>query len=264
MRRCYGYLFARESLYKFNKLLFDLGLRGMGVLNFENDRMSGELHFFRKFLAGRPGLLVMDVGANRGTYAGKVRASCPDARIYAFEPHPSTFRFLRDRSNIDNFEAINLGLGDIVGSMRLFDRPAGTDGTEHASLYREVIEDIHRSAATEFTVGITTVDDFAAQENIRRIDLLKIDTEGNELKVLQGAKKSLEDHMIEMVQIEFNAMNTVSRVFFRDFRALLADFDCYRLLPVGMLPITDYNPLYCELFAFQNLLFIRRGSSFNA
>jgi hypothetical protein len=63
-----------------------------------------------------------------------------------------------------------------------------------------------------------------------------------------------------MVQLEFNEMNTVSRVFFRDFFTLLGDrYDIYRLLPGGLLPITKYRPLQCELFAYQNLLFVRRG-----
>ena len=91
------------------------------------------------------------------------------------------------------------------------------------------------------------------------IRLLKIDTEGSELKVLLGAAKTLQAQRIDMIQIEFNEMNVVSRVFFRDYFQLLREFDIYRLLPGELLPLRDYRPLYCELFAFQNLLAVRKG-----
>jgi len=259
----YRRLFARKSLYRFNKLLFDLGVRGMGLFNFENDRISGEHAFFQNFLAGCHNLQIFDIGANKGQYSCRIRTICPDATIYAFEPHPATFALLRTKAMKYNFEAINKGLSDVSGSMQLFDRADNTDGSEHASLYRQVIEDIHGSGATACNVIVTTVDDFVAERNIRQIDLLKIDTEGNELKVLQGARTALASQMIDLVQIEFNEMNVASRVFFRDFFTLLSSYSCYRLLPGGLLPIVNYRPLYHELFAFQNLLFIRRGSRFD-
>jgi len=259
----YRRLFARKSFYLFNKLLFDLGVRGMGLFNFENDRISGEYSFFQNFLAGRNSLQIFDVGANKGQYSCRIRTICPDATIYAFEPHPVTFSLLQPEAVRHNLEAINKGLSDISGSMQLFDRTDNNDGSEHASLYRQVIEDIHGSGATACNVIITTIDDFMAERNIRHIDLLKIDTEGNELKVLQGARTALASQMIDMIQIEFNEMNVASRVFFRDFFTILSSYSCYRLLPGDLLPIVNYRPLYHELFAFQNLLFIRRGSSYD-
>ena len=45
----YRLLFARRFFYKFNKLLYNLSLRGLGVLNFESDKLSisGEDHFVK-------------------------------------------------------------------------------------------------------------------------------------------------------------------------------------------------------------------------
>jgi hypothetical protein len=36
---CYRYIFARSIFYKFNKLLFNLGIKGLGILNFENSKV---------------------------------------------------------------------------------------------------------------------------------------------------------------------------------------------------------------------------------
>ncbi len=257
----YRAIFARPSCYLFNKLLFDLSLRGLGLLNYENDLVSGESYFLREILKRYDKPLVLDVGANRGTYARKIMQHAPGALLYAFEPHPATFRVLQQAGLQYGFEAINCGMGAETGTLTLYDRQPDDEGTEHATLYREVIEDIHQSSASALDVEIGTIDRFMADRGIDHITLLKIDTEGHEYQALLGARRALAEDRIDLIQIEFNEMNVVSHVFFRDFMQLLGDaFDVYRLLPNALLPLSTYRPRLCELFAFQNLLFVRRGS----
>ena len=258
----YRTLFARPGCYHLNKLLFDLSARGLGLQNYQNDRVSGEAYVLHRLLARYPKPVVLDVGANRGNYAEKVLSSIAGAELYAFEPHPETFRALEIVARRRNFQARNCGMGAEPGTLKLYDRQAGGEGTEHASLYREVIEGIHQVPAVETEVAVTTVDAFVAEQGIRQIAMLKIDTEGHEYQVLCGARETLERGAIDLIQIEFNEMNVVSRVFYRDFYNLLAgQYDIYRLLPGGLLPLAKYRPLHCELFTFQNLLFVRRGQS---
>ena len=262
MASLYRALFARPSCYHFNKLLFDLSARGLGLQNYENDRVSGEWFVLRRLLARYPKPVVLDVGANRGNYAEKVLTVIAGAELYAFEPHPETFSALEVVAKRCNFQARNCGMGAQSGTLKLYDRQAGGEGTEHASLYREVIEGIHQVQAVATEVVVSTVDAFVREQGIERIAMLKIDTEGHEYQVLCGARETLDRGAIDLIQIEFNEMNVVSRVFFRDFYNLLAgQFDIYRLLPGGLLPITKYRPLQCELFTFQNLLFVRRGGN---
>jgi FkbM family methyltransferase len=254
----YRKAFARKGFFKFNKFLFDLSLRGLGIHNFENDEISGESHFFRTVLAKQKSLTVLDVGSNRGDYATRLKGICPGATIYAFEPHPKIFQALQREAVKNNYQAFNFGFGDREGPTKLFDRRSETDGSQHATLYREVIEEIHGTPVASVDVEIRTIDSFVSENPIERVTLLKIDTEGNEFNVLLGAADAIKNDMIDMIQIEFNEMNTVSRVFFRDFHSLLRGYDFYRLLPNGLLPIRKYQPIYCELFAFQNLLLVRK------
>jgi len=258
---CYRRLFARPACFKFNKLLLELSMRGLGVKNAENDEASGETHFLTNILSRYDKPVVLDVGANRGNYARKIMSLRPDATLYAFEPHPATFSQLQQAAEECGFEAINCGMGSAVGHLHLFDyQEAEGSGTEHASVYRDVIEGLHRGAASGMEVCLSTVDTFVGERALKRITLLKIDTEGHEYQVLQGAAETLAREAVELIQVEFNDMNTVSRVFFRDFLALLGDrYDFYRLLPGGLLPISNYRPLLCEIFAYQNLLFVLRG-----
>jgi FkbM family methyltransferase len=255
--------FVGVTFYRVNNLLFELGMRGLGIGNFENDRVSGEEHLFHKLLAGPDDLLVIDVGANEGDYSSTLLECCPNAKVYAIEPHPQTFKLLEAKAARNNFKAFNMGFSDIAGTMQLFDRVAEGGGTQHASLYRGVIEDLHKVEAESVEVQICTLDSFVVSQGISHINLLKIDTEGNELKVLLGATQILARNLVDIIQIEFNEMNTISRVFFKDFFELLKGYDCYRLLPDGLLPIPQYRPSSCELFAFQNILFVRKGYRFN-
>jgi hypothetical protein len=50
-------------------------------------------------------------------------------------------------------------------------------------------------------------------------------------------------------------MNGFSRVFLRDFRELLSRHTAYRMLPSGIISVSDF-PLVSELFAFQNVVFV--------
>ncbi|MDP9316966.1 MAG: FkbM family methyltransferase [Chloroflexota bacterium] len=254
----YRKLFARRRFYKFNELLFHVSLRGLGVLNYQNDRISGEAWFIDHIVGQKPNLLVLDVGANEGGYANRIRQRSPSAVIHAFEPHPRTYKQLAEAAAHHGYTSHNVGLGEEHGEMELFDYAGEGDGSQHASLYKDVIEQIHQGTATATQVHIVTVDAFLDQRNIQHVDLLKIDTEGHELKVLVGAKRAIAEGRIDCLHIEFNEMNVVSRVFFKDLYDLLPGYAFFRMLPDGLAPLGAYRPLTYEIFAFQNIVARRR------
>lgn len=255
----YRMLFAKRVFRKMNTRLFQLGLSGLGVMNYENDKVSGERYVIRNLLhqlikSSHP--VFFDVGANVGEFSTALSASFPLATTHAFEPHPENFRMLEGSIDPKRVKCHNIALGSATGPAKLFDR-SSVNGSEHASLHEAVISDIHKEDATVVETQVFMLDDIAENEEIEFIDFLKIDTEGHELFVLQGASRLLETGRIGCIQFEFNEMNTVSRVFFSDFRKILMDYDLFRLLPKGLLPLND-SPLRTELFAFQNILVIKK------
>lgn len=256
-------LFCRARFQRVHRLMFALSLRGMGLLNYENDQVSGEDAFLRKVAAWRQNgpLVVFDVGANVGDYSRLIRRHASQAEVYAFEPHPETFAHLTKDAAQYGYLALNVGLSDVAGSQQIYDY-ADRGGTAHASLYQAVIEDLHKGVAAAWDVELTSLDALCHERGIEHIHLLKIDTEGNELKVLQGARETLEAGRIDLIHFEFNGMNVVSRSFFRDFYELLPDFDFYRLLPEEMNPLGAYDPLFCEIYGFQNIVAVRKASDF--
>lgn len=129
------------------------------------------------------------------------------------------------------------------------------DGSSHASLYQDVFAKIRNKNFGKHTVKVSTVDFLIGQYSLESIDLLKIDTEGNEYKVLRGAEQAIAGKAIKVIHFEFNEMNLVSRVKFRDFWDILKGYNLFRILPGGrLLPIKQYNTLYGELYAYQNIV----------
>lgn len=259
IKKIYVFLFARKALYKLNLLLYKLSLRGLGVLNYENDQVSGERAFIRFLLAsGRLEKgVILDVGANVGHYSIMLRKNKVTLPVYAFEPHPVAFNHLQQAARQYDFTPVPHGAGHEVATAVIYDY-ANNGGSEHASMYQEVITGLRQQAADAVNIALTTVDDFAADNQIREIALLKIDTEGNELNVLKGAAGCIASGMIKVIQLEFNEMNVIARTFFKDIADLLPGYDLYRLLPDGPRALGAYNVTAFEIFAFQNIVAIRR------
>jgi len=201
-------------------------------------------------------MTIFDVGAHRGGYAKCVRRFNDSARIVAFEPHPTTFKVLQENIKDLNIETYNIALGNRSDVAMLYDYKQ-KGGSEHASLYESTIADMYHEETQCYRVGVDTIDDVMSRLRIASIDLLKIDTEGNELAVLQGAISAIKERRIKVIQFEFNATDIYSRVFLRDFFELLEGYKFYRLIQDGKIAFNKYDALTCEIFAFQNIVAIR-------
>jgi len=253
--KLYARLFGKRFFLKFNKLLFNLGLRGLGILNYQNSYLTGEKAWLKDYLKDKDKPVVIDVGANVGSYSLDVFDLNKDAFIIAFEPHPQTYKKLTAKVKSDSFKAYNKGVSDTDGVIELYDYK-DKDGSSHASLYEEVITDLHRGVSASHQVEVVNLDSILVKENINIVDLLKVDTEGNEFNVLLGAMEHIKNNKIMAIHFEFNEMNIVSRVSFKDFWDLLSSkYNFYRILAGGgLLEIRNYSPVMCEIYAFQNIV----------
>jgi FkbM family methyltransferase len=259
----YRKLFAKKAFANINRYLYTLSLKGLGINNYENDYYSGENFLLNNLKLDTPDSIIFDVGANVGNYANHLTNLYPKSTIYSFEPHPKIFTTLQNNcNNSENIKIFNFGFGDSEKELVLYDYKDEEQGSEHASLYKEVFDNIYKVDTEQYNIQIKTIDDFVKEKNIHNITLLKTDTEGNDYSVLLGAEESLRNNLIDIIHFEFNSMNTASRVYFKDFFYLLNKFDLYRLLPTSALKITDYEPVYNEIFGFQNIVAVRKDSQF--
>jgi FkbM family methyltransferase len=145
-----------------------------------------------------------DIGANVGQTSVTALANFTGARIIAFEPDSTTFHALIKNIHNSRFQPFNLALSDKSGEAHFFDY--GALATSNSLVEDSQYAARARHPATVRTVKCDTLDDFCIAHGIERIDVLKIDTEGHELAVLQGAKKMLASKLIRFVYVEFNTL----------------------------------------------------------
>ena len=108
-------------------------------------------------------------------------------------------------------------------------------------------------------INTTTLDEYVSINKIGEIDLLKIDVEGHELDVLNGAHKCLQENKIGCIQFEFGGCNIDTRTFFQDFWYLLVEkhgFLIFRITPLGTKPVKTYSELD-EIFLTTNFFAVK-------
>lgn len=262
IRRIYLYLLGRKTFFRLHQHLYFVGLNGMGFLNWEDFSQSGEAYLAKKICKLKKNLKVLDVGAHHGEYSQMIRNLSKTAEIIAFEPHPQSFKILAEGATTYDIKICNLALGSDAGTATLYDQTGEENGSLLATFHEEVLSKIYCKSSAGQAVHVDTVDNWMKKNNIEHIDLLKVDTEGHELEVLQGAKKSIEEGVIDLIQFEFNSSAVIRGVFITDVMSLLENFEFYRLLPRGFYPVKKQNRENYEIQTFQNIVAVRQGSEF--
>jgi FkbM family methyltransferase len=236
-----------------------------GILKWQNSQLSGESHILNKVLPvifKNKKLIIFDVGANIGSYALELIDCINISKLYCFEPNPKAFeKLVSSVANIENISPQNIGFGANKEHLNIHVYEHDEE-TEHASIYKDVLNDLHRINKTKpFKIELSTLDEFCKEKDIETINFLKIDTEGHELSVLTGAQKLLQKGTIDVIQFEFNEMNVISRVFLKDFYDCLTDYDIYRMDSNRLIHLPRYESKN-EIFQFQNFLAIHKKLEF--
>lgn len=149
-------------------------------------------------------IIIFDVGAHRGQSAKRFRKLFKNAKIFSFEPFPAAFNKLK-LLKIDNFRAFNFGFSDRT-EMRNFCVNKGSQTNSLLPLTKsakavwggnDALSEVDR-----ITCEFRKVDEFCKLNSICSIDFLKIDVQGAEFEVLQGAHDLLQEKKIQVIQIE--------------------------------------------------------------
>ncbi len=104
---------------------------------------------------------------------------------------------------------------------------------------------------------VTTLDLYVLEKCIEKVDLVKIDVEGYESEVIEGARTFLRTCQPRYVQLEFNWHQLFRNKTLNWFAGQLTDYDCYQLLPNDWVKRDVKDPL-CNIFLFSNFVFVRR------
>lgn len=251
-------LAGRKFFYPLFKSLHTASIIG---LNYDNADIAtnGELIFLKKLTKQwqkeqKEQLVLFDVGANIGEYTLFLNDTFDafETQIFAFEPAHKTYNTLAANvKEFSNIKPVRYGLSSSTNSATLF---SSVEGDTLASLYqRDIIKSNTNTVLQEERVDLITLDEFCATNGIDTIDLLKIDVEGNELQVLEGAANMLSKGKINCIQFEFGGTAIDSRIYLKDFKDLFEKYDLQfgRILRDFELPISEYSE-HLEVFHYSN------------
>lgn len=224
-----------HTLYDFDILVDPVADRGLEeALYYCGTYEAGTLWVLQQCL--RPGDVFIDVGANIGLMS-LVAARAVGARghVYACEPDPGTYAILKQNIEINqlrNLSTFPIALGASAATLalhRTIDRNRGS-----ASLAAP-----GEAGDGGTLVPVKTLDEFCREHAISNVRMLKIDVEGWELPVLQGAQKLLEgapapvkEAQSPIVCVEYSRRNATESNELLDvyrFITSLRRYDIFRL-----------------------------------
>lgn len=231
---------------------------------------NGEIDLARRIIAAastKSDMIVIDVGANVGDWLRPVLDAFPQgspsisrARVFAFEPVPATREMLARNVQAHARGAIvsieNFALSNAEGEARMttFEATAGTHTLR-------TVGDPRQSELGSVLVRVTTLSAFASARGLAHIDLLKIDTEGFDRLVFEGARPLLAAERISVAQFEYNHRWVATRSFLKDVFDMLEGlpYSIVRLMPDHVEFIDGWHPEF-ERFFEANYAIVHRSS----
>jgi FkbM family methyltransferase len=146
---------------------------------------------------------IVDVGANVGSFALYAAQSCPEARIFCYEPEQQNFSLLKQNLQINRLEgrvaAFQCGVGSSSGRRKL------AVGISQLAAF----DDLRQSANYQL-VDCTTLGDIRTAHRLESLDLLKMNCEGAEYEILEACSNRDYEGILN-IRLEYHNLDTGSR-----------------------------------------------------
>ena len=206
---------------------------------YEIQKYPNPFGFQKQLLSSIQSPVIFDAGAHHGYISTRYHQLFPAGTIYAFEPFPGSFSILERRTKaISKIHPFNLAISNKTGrsvfhanSSVATNSLLPTDSNAQAIGGKDLLETIET-----INVETTTLDDFCRKHNIDRIDLLKMDVQGAEYLILDGAKNLLSQGKVGLIYTEIIIIPSYEgQLHLHEFleRVYTAGFDLYGIYNIS-------------------------------
>lgn len=202
-------------------MVFVRNILGIFKIKYESESLKIK-NEIKKYSPKDP--VILEAGASDGTDTIEFPKLFPNSKIYAFEPVSKNYSVLSSRvSNLKNVFIFRLALSDknesceinISKNVNKLNSTASSSSLlkpkEHISFHPEIVFD------TKETVEATTIDSWAQKNNISKIDVLWLDLQGMEYKVLKASPVILETVKVVYSEVSLKEMYEDS-LLYEDFK----------------------------------------------
>lgn len=149
-----------------------------------------EKEYIQQFLPDNP--IIIEAGGHIGRDAIQMSKIWPNGHVYTFEPVPDLYKKLTvNIARYANITAYNVALSDTTGTQIMHISDEQCDAVSSLLAPKEFAQKRPEVAFAKVKVPTITIDDWAQQNNIPRVDFMWLDLQGHELAVLKSAQTIL-------------------------------------------------------------------------
>jgi len=201
----------------------------------------------------KSGDTVLDIGANVG-YISLVLAKCvgKNGKVFSFEPDSKNFASLKRNIELNpdcNIAPISMAVSDSHQPIRLYQAKFDFNDSAHSILPSEK----HSSDFVE--IEATTIDEFVTSHGLKKVDVIKIDIEGAEMKAFNGMSETLRQSrpfvVCELCE-EHQARAGYTTQAVKKWMAETFDMQAFKVMESGKLKETPIE----ETHLAENIVFV--------
>jgi FkbM family methyltransferase len=142
----------------------------------------------------------VDVGGNEGYFSVVASSLTSNGNVYCIEPQTRLQKVIRENLRLNNFlhaQLHHLAFSSSEGNSFLYLRPTTISGASSQFPH-------WRFGSQRETIVTVTMDSFFRENLIDRVRLLKMDCEGAEGEIVNGAQVTLQKHVIDFIALEYH------------------------------------------------------------
>lgn len=192
--------------------------------------------------------VIFDIGSNIGYYSLVGARMNPEVKIFAFEPMPAAYKYLNlniENNHFKNIKAEKKALSNAKGKTKFYAVKSRkfSDLADHLNGDGTINSDNNLSSfGEEFEVFTETLDNYVKDNQIKRIDIIKIDTEASEHLVFEGGINVLKNlRPIIFCEVIPNKIESQIDAIFAPL-----NYTFYKAYPEGLVKFNSLSESYDE------------------